>query len=253
MRLVLCSATVLLSLAAATFAQTPTQQLPLQTTSGTGFSSAPYSGRETTVKTQTLTDGTITTETHVELICRDAQGRTRREMIQQSESGDEYRSIVITDPVGGMYLKWEVGNPLVAPQVSIWPLARAQTVIAAPPAGNALSPNQGSTRSIPGVQRDRLPAQEINGVYAEGSRTVRTTHLEGEINNRVIEVTNELWVSPDLRIIVRHVLDDPRTGRTVTDVTDVVRGDPDPGLFRAPEGYPVADHRERPIQDIQDQ
>jgi hypothetical protein len=241
------SVAVLLTIALASVAQTAPgtpeagvrrPAIPLQTTSGTGFSGAPYSGRATTVREKTLTDGTRTTETFVELLWRDAEGRTRRELVRHTDSGEEYRSIIITDPVGGMYLKWEDGNEGARRVASIWPVTPAQRVTAPP------SPvEQGKAETRPGFRNEILTPQEVNGVFAVGSRWNRTIRLEGEISNRVIEMTNELWISPDLRIIVRHIHDDPRTGKETTDVTDVVRGDPDPALFQAPEGYAVVDHR----------
>jgi hypothetical protein len=186
----------------------------------------------------TLTDGTRTTETFVELLWRDAEGRTRRELIRHTDSGVEYRSIIITDPVGGMYLKWDDNEETSRRVVGIWPLPYNQRVTAPP------SPvNQGKAETRPNFRNEILTPQEINGVYSVGSRWTRTFRLEGEISNRVITVTNELWISPDLRIIARHIHDDPRTGKETTDVTDVVRGDPDTALFQAPEGYTVVDHR----------
>jgi hypothetical protein len=232
------SIAVLLTLAPVSFAQSAPAAGPLQTTSGTGFSGAPYSGRATTVKVQTLTDGTRTTETFVELLWRDAEGRTRREMIRHDDSGAEYRSIIITDPVGGMYLKWDDNDKAASRVMYIWPVTPAQRVTAPP------SPvNQGKVETRPDFRNEILTPQEINGVYAVGSRWNRTIRLEGEISNRVIEVTNELWISPDLRIIMRHIHDDPRSGKEDTEVTDVVRGDPDSALFQAPEGYAVVDRR----------
>jgi hypothetical protein len=212
--------------------------IPLQTTSGTGFTGAPYSGRATTVKEKVLTDGTRITETFVELLWRDAEGRTRRELIRHTDSGVEYRSIIITDPVGGMYLKWMDGYPTDKLVMHIWPVAPNQRVTAPP------SPvNQGKVETRPDFRNEILTPQEINGVYAVGSRWSRTIRLEGESSNRVITVTNELWISPDLRIIVRHLHDDPQSGKEDTEVTEVVRGDPEPALFQAPEGYAVVDHR----------
>lgn len=238
---------VLLTLAPVSIAQSaPVAQqagvrrtaIPLQTTSGTGFSGAPYSGRATTVKEEVLTDGTRITETFVELLWRDAEGRTRRELIRHADSGAEYRSIIITDPVGGKYLKWNDNEEAASRVVSIWPVAPNQRVTAPP------SPvNQGKVETRPDFRNEILTPQEINGVYAVGSHWVRSIRLEGEISNRVIEVTNELWISPELRIIMRHIHDDPRTGKEDTEVTEVVRGDPDPALFQAPEGYAVVDHR----------
>jgi hypothetical protein len=233
---------VLLALAPVCLAQSAPAALPLQTTSGTGFTGAPYSGKQTTIKTQTLTDGSTTTETSVELLWRDAGGRTRREIIHHTDSGEEYRSVIITDPVGGVYLKWTVGLPSARKSMHIWPVTPAQRVTAPPPAHQPPA-NPGPTAAPPGYEREILTPQEINGVYAEGSRWVRSIRLTEESNKRAIEVSNELWISPDLRIIVRHLHDDPRSGKEDTEVTDVVRGDPDPSLFQPPQGYEVVDHR----------
>lgn len=248
MRIAPWSAAFLLAVAQVSFAQTAQGMpengvrrpaIPLQTTSGTGFTGAPYSGRATTVKEKTLTDGTRTTETSVELLWRDAEGRTRVEVIRYTDSGAEYRSIIITDPVGGMRLIWDDNDETARRVVGIWPLPLNQRVTAPP------SPViQGKAETRPGFRNEILTPQEINGVNAVGSRWNRNLRLEGESSNRVIEVTNELWTSPDLRIIVRHIHDDPRTGKETTDVTDVIRGDPDPALFQAPEGYTVVDHRQ---------
>src|ERR1035438_413455 len=76
MRIALWPLAALVAFAPVSFDQSRPEPVPLQTTSGTGFAGAPYSGKETTVKVQTLTDGTTTTETFVELIWRDADGRT---------------------------------------------------------------------------------------------------------------------------------------------------------------------------------
>jgi hypothetical protein len=124
----------------------------------------------------------------------------------------------------------------------IWPVTHVQRVMA-PLLASRPSAKPGVTVSRPDFQSEILAPQEINGLYAEGSRWVRTIRLTEESTKRVIEVSNENWISPDLKIIVRHIHDDSRTGRTATDVTDVVRGESDPALFQAPQGYQVVDHR----------
>ena len=243
MRLASWPIAVLLTFTSASFAQPTHQLIPLQTTSGTGFTGAPYSGKETTVKTQTLTDGSKTTTTSVEYIWRDAEGRTRRDLIRHDDSGEQFRDVIITDPVGGVYLKWVEGNPSASQVVSVWPVTRAQRMTAPTSSAPPTPSNPSAMASTPNYRREALTPQYMNGVYSEGTRSTQTIHLEGESSNRVIEVTNELWISPDLRIIVRHLHDDPRSGRVITDVTDVVRGDSEPTLFQPPAGYDVVDHR----------
>jgi len=233
---------VLLVLTPTCFGQSPSRVAPPQTTSGTGFIGEPYSGRETTVTVHTLADGSTTTQTFVQLVWRDSQGRTRREILRHNPEGGEYRSIIVTDPVAGMYVKWTTGYEPDPRQVTLWTLSRALTA-QAPIPSSAPSSGKAEATSTPGFQREALPPQNINGVYAEGTRTTRTIALDEESSHRVIQVTNELWQSPELKIIVRQVIADPRTGTTTTELTDVLREDPNPELFKAPAGYAVVDHR----------
>jgi hypothetical protein len=68
MRLTSWTMAVFLAATPFCFAQSNRQSIPAQTTSGTGFTGAPYSGKETTVTEKILTDGTRTTETFVQLL-----------------------------------------------------------------------------------------------------------------------------------------------------------------------------------------
>jgi len=233
----------------------------LQTTSGTGFTGAPYSGTETTVDVKTAADGTRYTNTNVTYPWRDAEGRTRQEHPGKSPSGIDIHSVIITDPVAGVYLKWSYGDESMPKVMTIWPLAERQKVRA--PAVSqyayAVVPQYTSLNGVPRscgngctVETDRLALQPINGVNAFGTRTTRTFTAGTAEDGRSLAatVTNEVWLSPDLAIIVRRVNDDSRTGRSETDVTDVVPSDPDPSLFAAPEGYEIRDMRPR-TADIQ--
>jgi hypothetical protein len=234
----------------------PPPSSPLQTTSGTGFTGAPYSGTETTVDIKTAADGTRYSNTNVMYLWRDAEGRTRQEHLEKSPSGIEIHSVIITDPIAGVYLKWSYGDESMPKVMTIQPLAERQRVRA--PAANQYAyattsqyaPSSGAPRSCGNgctVETERLAPQAINGVNSFGTRTTRTFKAGTAENGQslVVTVTNELWISPDLAIIVRHINDDGRTGQSETDVTDVERVDPDPSLFAAPEGYQVRDMRPR--------
>ena len=230
------------------------QSQVLQTTSGTGFRGAPYSARETTVDMKTTADGTRYTNTYVNLLWRDAEGRTRQEHLEKSRSGADIHSVVITDPVAGVYLKWSFGDESMQKVMTIWPLPARQRVTAPPPdQSNAAAHSPDAlSKSEPRpcgagctIQTERLAAQEINGIYAEGRRTTRSFKAGTAENGQdlVVTVVNEIWISPELGIIVRHITDDSRTGRNATEVTEIVRGDPDPALFTAPDGYRWRDMR----------
>ncbi len=87
------------------------------------------------------------------------------------------------------------------------------------------------------MKTESLGTQTIEGVSAEGTRTTRTIPA-GEIGNeRALEITSEVWTSPDLKMVVLSKRNDPRIGETVYKLTNIQRADPDPSLFQVPSGF----------------
>ena len=60
-------------------------------------------------------------------------------------------------------------------------------------------------------------------------------------NDRPIETTDEYWTTRDSTMMMLHIFDDPRAGHTVTEVTELIRGEPDPSLFAPPPGYKLVE------------
>ncbi|MEO8573377.1 MAG: hypothetical protein ABI481_05365 [Pyrinomonadaceae bacterium] len=84
---------------------------------------------------------------------------------------------------------------------------------------------------------EELGTQNIEGVDAEGTRTI-TSIPAGEIGNeRPIEITYEKWYSRDLQLVVMSKHNDPRYGEQTYRLTNIVRSEPDPSLFTLPNGY----------------
>jgi len=93
------------------------------------------------------------------------------------------------------------------------------------------------------VRSEVLEAREIEGVRAEGVRTIMTIPA-GTIGNALpIEVVNERWVSPELRVVVMTRRFDPRFGETVYRLTNIVRSEPSADLFRVPADFRTEDVR----------
>lgn len=84
----------------------------------------------------------------------------------------------------------------------------------------------------------RLGVRRIAGLEAVGSVQVRRPLAgSGEAVDGPEEV-DESWVSVDLGIAVQRMRHDPLTGAdTEVSLTEVVRAEPDPALFRVPAGY----------------
>jgi hypothetical protein len=90
------------------------------------------------------------------------------------------------------------------------------------------------------VRTEQLGQQSIEGILVTGTRT--TTIPTGKVgNDRPIVVVHEEWRSPELKIVVKTIDRDPRTGEQTMDLQKLVRTDPDASLFQAPAGYKVQD------------
>ena len=89
------------------------------------------------------------------------------------------------------------------------------------------------------LRTENLGKQTIDGIEAEGTRTVETIPA-GEVGNeKQIEIVNERWYSNDLQLVLltRHV--DPRFGENLYRVINVNRAEPDAALFVVPADYKV--------------
>jgi hypothetical protein len=82
-----------------------------------------------------------------------------------------------------------------------------------------------------------LGTQYIEGVDAEGTRTITTIPAGAIGNERPIEITYEKWYSRDLQLVVMSKHNDPRFGEQTYRLTNIVRSEPDPSLFTLPNGY----------------
>ncbi|HVG19271.1 MAG TPA: hypothetical protein VNI02_09465 [Blastocatellia bacterium] len=95
---------------------------------------------------------------------------------------------------------------------------------------------------------ESLGKQVIEGVEAEGTRTILTI-AAGEIGNELpIQIIAERWYSPELQQVVMSKQSDPRFGETTYRLTNISRGEPSRSLFELPSDYTV---RETVRPDVQ--
>jgi hypothetical protein len=88
-------------------------------------------------------------------------------------------------------------------------------------------------------KEESLGKRNIEGVMAEGTRTVETIPA-GEIGNeRPIEIVSERWYSNELHALVMTSHKDPRLGETTYKLTGIQRAEPPRSLFEAPADYTV--------------
>jgi len=228
---------------------------------------APYTATAVTETTQVLADGNRIVNKTESQLARDSQGRTRRQETMNNLgplATNAPNMAFINDPVDKVSYVLDL-NDKTARVIKIpapgqegggpTPMALAPVVkdgagapgqaavqkrvlIAGGGAGVGVEQRVWVSSAEDGqVKTESLGKQTIEGVTATGTRTTRTIPA-GEIGNeRPLEITSEVWTSPDLQILVLSKRTDPRIGETVYRLTNIQRGDPDPSLFRVPSGF----------------
>jgi hypothetical protein len=91
------------------------------------------------------------------------------------------------------------------------------------------------------MSSESLGAKVIEGVAAEGHRNTMTYAVGAIGNDRPLVVTHEMWMSPELRIMLLSVNHDPRSGDSRITTQNLSRVEPDPALFEVPPGYEIVD------------
>jgi TonB family protein len=220
---------------------------------------APFSGEIVSESIQTLADGNRIVHRTNTKVYRDGQGRTRQETsfkIRDVNSGGykEYRTIQISDPVGGLSITLDPQTRTarkIAQRLFIEPrgvigLPNVSVVGASNGAAIAKG-NIGVTAGRPvgrfdanmETKSESLGTQTIEGVAAEGTRITHTIPAGSMGNERPIEITYERWYSQELQLEVLIKSVDPRSGESTQQLTNINRSEPDASLFEAPPDYAV--------------
>jgi hypothetical protein len=113
------------------------------------------------------------------------------------------------------------------------------------PTGTVLQPPAGpGGRGQAGGNRpteELLGTRQFEGVKALGRKTT-TIIPAGQIgNDRPIEITDERWESPELRMLVYSRNSDPRTGVVEYRLTNISRAEPPTELFMIPPDYTISE------------
>jgi hypothetical protein len=200
---------------------------------------APFTATISQETSQTLADGNRIERNATGTFARDSEGRTRRDMALPAigpwaASGKEPpHAIFINDPVAGTRYVLDATEK-VAHQMPPGP--PEPKIRPHPDTGAAMEIQQEETTVS-------LGTQTINGISAEGTRTVRTIPA-GEIGNqKPITITVERWYSNDLQtyVLIKH--SDPMMGDTVYQLTNIQRTEPDASLFQVPADYTIKQGR----------
>ena len=228
----------------------------------------PFCATLSTEHTQVFADGNRIHTTNDATLCRDSEGRTRREaeldLLGAVTQKSPHKLITIVDPIAGFRYVLDTKEKI----------ARKMPL----PPGGARGPGQPGGRikirdeedtffySGGGQQSshvfmkkigpdpnasepstESLGDQTIGGVHATGTRVTTTIAAGSMGNEQPILVTSESWYSPELKALVltKHV--DPWAGELKTQFTNVTPSEPDRSLFTVPSDYKVVDEKEGPF------
>lgn len=227
---------------------------------GPVIAGAPYSAEAVNETIQILADGNRIVDKNTTKQYRDSQGRERRELGPM---------IVISDPVAkvryNLHPQTKTAEKTTEGSGRTFFFGQAagfqQTITLERryEAGTRVAGTYGFPTAVTssglllnGVRQvgepvELLPAKNIEGVIANGTRIVRTIPA-GEVGNeRPIEVIDESWTSPELGVTVLTTHSDPRSGTTTYKLTNINRSEPPRSLFEVPADYTLV---ESPINVI---
>jgi hypothetical protein len=90
---------------------------------------------------------------------------------------------------------------------------------------------------------ESLGKRTIEGVTAEGTRSVSTIEAGAIGNDRPIQSVTERWFSPDLQTVMLVRSTDPRAGEDSFKLVNVNRSEPAAYLFQVPSGYQIVEQK----------
>ena len=214
---------------------------------------APYSAEAVTETTQTLADGNRIVNRQSSMQYRDGMGRERHEqnlMMIPGAPATAPEIVTISDPVANVsyalntreHSAQKVPDNRIAIARRTASFTGTQFTLTTGAAGGFKATARMILNESPDsetVKSEDLGSQLVEGVQSNGTRVTRTI-AAGQIGNeRPIQVVDENWFSPDLQMTVMSRHTDPREGETVYKLTNIIRAEPDPGLFRVPADYVV--------------
>lgn len=262
---------------AALWAQSAQQEFnrAMERLEGETITGSPYSAKAVTTSTQTLADGTHIARTIEALVARDSEGRTRREQGMNTvgpwSTNVKEHIVYIKDPaaqmryvlqpdaqtavkvsLGTVYYTTQSGDGThimfskqegssqaeAEARVKVRQATEREIKAAAEAAAREGKPFiVGETERK--SQAEDLGEQVIEGVKAQGRREKRTIAVGQIGNDRPIEISSEVWYSPEIKAVVLSKQSDPRVGESEYRLTNISRAEPPRTMFEVPPGYTV--------------
>jgi hypothetical protein len=234
---------------------------------------APFCATVVTERTQSLADGNRIHTSDSSMLCRDSEGRVRREaglnLLEAGQQTSAPKLITIVDPVAGVRYLLDTENK-IAQKMPLLPEGGVSTAEAPAPAHapgkqvmiyqrtggpgsdvmfndvtvKKVGPDSGETTP----NSENLGDQTIDGIHVTGTRMTHTIPAGKMGNEKPITVTSERWYSPELKATVTTKHNDPWAGELKTELKNVSASEPDASLFAVPADYKVVDDKDGPIR-----
>jgi len=239
---------------------------------------APFCATVVTEHTQSLADGNRIHTNDSATLCRDSEGRTRREaglnLLGATQQTSAPKLITIVDPVAGARYLLDTenkiaqkmpltpdGGPSTAEDSGAPHLPDKQVMIyqrtgVSGPDGpgsdvffkDVMIKKAGADSSEAAPKSENLGDQTIDGIHVTGTRMTHIIPAGKMGNEKPITVTSERWYSPELKATISTKHDDPWAGELKTDLKNINTAEPDASLFSVPADYKVVDVKDGPIR-----
>ena len=197
---------------------------------------APFSGDSVITLKLSQYDGTKIERKVSGKYYRDSEGRVRREQVivglgLMTPTGDGQRIVNIVDPVAG-FVYTMIGDQREAQRLPIVKVATPTEVGAEPvgPIGVDVA-----------KKVESLGTRQIDGVSATGTKTTLTIPPGLMGNERPVDVVEERWESPELKLVLLSRQHNPVSGEVEYRMTNIRRAEPAADLFKVPAGYKIVD------------
>jgi hypothetical protein len=187
-------------------------------------SNQPYTAQTVTTWIATEDDGTRVPQKTISFQARDSQGRTCLSGFPGNDTSKPPRTLCETlfIPLRRQFI--QLAGPKTA-RVTTWP-------------GTGPIPKKRDTSTA--IMIEKLGGQMIHGIYAEGTRAT-WVRQSNDVPGQNIYETEEAWVSPDLKIVVRvkNTSTYPGSSDSTSEIVQLDRNEPDPALFEIPADYTI--------------
>ena len=208
----------------------------------------PYSAVQVHSTKRQLADGTNIAHDGHHFIARDASGRVRVEvrMANATDGHSENILVFVIDPEVHTISTWVTGpgaNKIAT--IAKIPDEKSGTTKPAP------VQTRQDTRPQPIITTEDLGNDILQGIPVTVVKTTTIVPAGRSHNDAPITKSDEVWTSPDLKLILKEQWEDPRTGERTLSLEKISRADPDPALFRPPADYTVKNLKQS-LQELEE-